>query len=230
VTHITTQLTAIVERVASAARAAGRSTDSVTIVAVSKQQSVAAIAAVHAAGIRHFGENYCQEALPKLERLAGLDIVWHFIGAIQTNKTRAIAEHFDWVHAVDRLKIAQRLAEQRPPHAPPLNVLIQVNQGDEAQKGGVPPGEVEALARQIRALPRLALRGLMTIPPHDADSAHYFAELAALRRNLETSGLPLDTLSMGMSADFETAIRAGATHVRIGTAIFGERAAREETR
>lgn len=222
-TQITTQLAEIVERVARATRAAARALDNVTIVAVSKQQSVAAIAEVYAAGIQDFGESYCQEALPKLAQLAGRDIVWHFIGKVQTNKTRSIAEHFSWVHTVDRLKIAQRLSEQRPPFAPALNVLIQVNQGNEEQKGGVPPGDVEALAREIHALPRLALRGLMTIPPHDADPMPYFADLAALQRRLVTAGLPLDSLSMGMSADFEAAITAGATHVRIGTAIFGAR-------
>lgn len=224
-TQITTQLAEIVERVAHATRAAARAPDSVTIVAVSKQQSAAAIADAHRAGIRNFGESYCQEALPKLAQLAGRDIVWHFIGKVQTNKTRAIAEHFDWVHTVDRLKVAERLAEQRPHFAPPLNVLIQVNQGGEEQKGGVPPADVEALARAISELPRLALRGLMTIPPHDVDPAGFFAELAALQRRLTASGLPLDALSMGMSADFEAAIAAGATHVRIGTAIFGARPA-----
>jgi pyridoxal phosphate enzyme (YggS family) len=220
-------LAEIVERVARSTHASGRAPGSVTIVAVSKQQSAAAIAAAHASGIRDFGESYIQEALPKMTELANFAIVWHFIGKLQTNKTRTVAEHFAWVHTLDRLKIAERLAEQRPHFALPLNVLIQVNQGNEAQKGGVAPHDVEALAYAVRALPRLRLRGLMTIPPRDAiDSGAYFAKLATLQRGLVAGGLALDTLSMGMSQDFETAIVAGATHVRIGTAIFGARDAR----
>jgi pyridoxal phosphate enzyme (YggS family) len=196
----------------------------VNIVAVSKQQSADAIAAAYHAGLRHFGESYVQEALPKMTALAELAITWHFIGSVQTNKTRAIAERFDWVHTIDRIKIAERLNDQRPLLAAPLNVLIQVNQGGEAQKGGVTISEVEALARSILALPRLTLRGLMTIPPPGSERAvTFFAELAALRTRLATAGIALDTLSMGMSADFETAIEAGATLVRIGTAIFGAR-------
>jgi PLP dependent protein len=227
VTEITEHLAEIVERVARSTRASRRAPGSVTIVAVSKQQNAAAIAAAHAAGIRDFGESYVQEAQPKMTELAKLDIVWHFVGKLQTNKTRTVAEHFAWVHTVDRLKIAERLAEQRPNFAPPLNVLIQVNQGDEAQKGGVAPHEVEPLAHAIQTLPRLRLRGLMTIPPRDAaDAGVHFAELASLQRRLIAGGLALDTLSMGMSQDFEAAIVAGATHVRIGTAIFGARDAR----
>lgn len=223
-TDITDHLAKIVERVARSTRASGRAPGSVTIVAVSKQQSVAAIAAAHASGIRNFGESYIQEALPKMTDLANIAIVWHFIGQLQTNKTRTVAEHFAWVHTVDRLKIAERLSEQRPHFAPPLNVLIQVNQGDEAQKGGVAPHEVEPLARAIEGLPRLRLRGLMTIPPREApDAGAHFTELANLQRRLVAGGLALDTLSMGMSRDFEAAIVAGATHVRIGTAIFGAR-------
>ena len=223
-TDITDHLAEIVERVARSTRASGRAPGSVTIVAVSKQQSVAAIAAAHASGIRDFGESYVQEALPKMTDLANFAITWHFIGKLQTNKTRTVAEHFAWVHTVDRLKIAERLAEQRPHFALPLNVLIQVNQGDEAQKGGVAPHEVEPLAYAIQALPRLRLRGLMTIPPRDAPAAGgHFAELASLQQRLIAGGLALDTLSMGMSQDFEAAIIAGATHVRIGTAIFGAR-------
>ena len=196
------------------------------IVAVSKQQSADAIAAAHRAGLRHFGESYVQEALPKMAALADLPITWHFIGSAQTNKTRAIAEHFDWVHTIDRSKIAERLSAQRPHLAAPLNVLIQVNQGGETQKGGVAEPEVEALARSILALPRLKLRGLMTIPPPSGERAStFFAELAALRTRLAATGIGLDTLSMGMSADFEPAVEAGATFVRIGTAIFGPRSA-----
>jgi pyridoxal phosphate enzyme (YggS family) len=158
--------------------------------------------------------------------LAALPITWHFIGSAQTNKTRAIAEHFDWVHTIDRSKIAERLSDQRPHAAAPLKVLIQVNQGGETQKGGVAEHEVANLARSILALPRLTLRGLMTIPPPSNERAStFFAELAALRTRLAATGIELDTLSMGMSADFEPAIEAGATFVRIGTAIFGPRGA-----
>ncbi len=211
------------ERVARAANVAGRSAESVTLVAISKQQPASQVAAAHRAGVTHFGESYVQEALPKIAALANLPLVWHFVGKLQTNKTRQVAEAFAWVHTVDRLKIAQRLSEQRPPHAPPLNVLIQVNQGGEAHKGGAPAAEVAELARAVAALPRLELRGLMTLPPNDAAAAHWFGELAALRARLERDGIALDTLSMGMSADFEAAVAAGATFVRIGTALFGAR-------
>ena len=223
-TEITDHFANIVERVARATVRARRPTESVTIVAVSKQQSVDAIAAAHRAGLRHFGESYVQEALPKMDALKDLAITWHFIGQLQTNKTRAIAERFDWVHTIDRSKIAERLNDQRPKVLAPLNVLIQVNQGGETQKGGVAEREVEPLARAIKALPHLRLRGLMTIPPQSgAKAAAFFAELATLRDRLTAAGLELDTLSMGMSADFEEAIAAGATVVRIGTAIFGAR-------
>jgi pyridoxal phosphate enzyme (YggS family) len=223
VTEITMYLADIRERVARAANVAGRSAESVTLVAISKQQPASQVAAAHRAGVTHFGESYVQEALPKIAALADLPLVWHFVGKLQTNKTRQVAEAFAWVHTVDRLKIAQRLSEQRPPHAPPLNVLIQVNQGGEAHKGGAPAAEVAELARAVAALPRLELRGLMTLPPDDAAAAHWFGELAALRARLERDGIALDTLSMGMSADFEAAVAAGATFVRIGTALFGAR-------
>jgi pyridoxal phosphate enzyme (YggS family) len=223
VTDITEHLAEIVERVARASGGAGRSPDSVTIVAVSKQQPAEAIAKAHAAGLRHFGESYVQEALPKLTTLESLPLVWHFIGRIQANKTRAIAEKFEWVHTVDRLKLAERLSEQRPIAAAPLNVLIQANLGGEEQKAGVPRDEVAKLAREVAQLPRLRLRGLMTLPPRDAAPQRWFAELALLQRRLIESGLPLDSLSMGMSADFEAAIAAGATHIRVGTALFGAR-------
>jgi hypothetical protein len=223
VTEITEHLANIVERVARAAQRNSRAARDVSIVAVSKQQTAAAIAEAFAAGQRDFGESYAQEAIPKMDELAALPIVWHFIGKLQANKTRLVAERFAWVHTVDRLKIAERLSEQRPPHAPPLNVLIQVNQAGEPQKGGAAPHDVGPLARAVAALPRLELRGLMTIPPQSESNAHWFAELAALRARLAAGGLSLDTLSMGMSADFEEAIAAGATCVRIGTAIFGER-------
>ncbi len=211
------------ERVARAANVAGRSAESVTLVAISKQQPASQVAAAHRAGVTHFGESYVQEALPKIAALADLPLVWHFVGKLQTTKTLQVAEAFAWVHTVHLLKIAQRLSEQRPPHAPPLNVLIQVNQGGEAHKGGAPAAEVAELARAVAALPRLELRGLMTLPPNDAAAAHWFGELAALRARLERDGIALDTLSMGMSADFEAAVAAGATFVRIGTALFGAR-------
>jgi pyridoxal phosphate enzyme (YggS family) len=223
VTEITEHLANIVERVARAAQRNSRDGSNVLIVAVSKQQPAAAIAEAYWAGQRDFGESYAQEAAAKMDELAGLEIVWHFIGKLQANKTRLIAERFAWVHTLDRIKIAERLNEQRSPHAPPLNVLIQVNQGAESQKGGVAVAEAETLARAIGSLPRLALRGLMCIPPQVSPNTHWFAELAALRARLVAAGLPLDMLSMGMSADFEAAIAAGSTCVRVGTAIFGER-------
>jgi hypothetical protein len=223
VTEITDHLADIVARVTSAA-ARSKSARRITIVAVSKQQSSEKIAEAARAGQNDFGESYVQEAIPKMEALRDLPITWHFIGAIQTNKTRSIAERFQWVHTVDRDKIAARLNEQRPHFAPPLNVLIQVNQAGEQQKGGVPEADVAPLARQILALPKLKLRGLMTIPPQSGDAARWFRGLAGLRDRLCAEGVPLDTLSMGMSADFEAAIAAGSNCVRIGTAIFGERA------
>jgi hypothetical protein len=218
-------LAQIFERVARAAERARRAPSSVTIVAVAKQQPAAAIAEAQRCGVAHFGESYVQEALPKIAALADLPITWHFVGRMQANKTRHIAEAFDWVHTVDRLKIAERLSEQRSPFAKPLNVLIQVNQGGEPQKSGAHPEDVAELARAVGELPRLALRGLMTLPPQNGAPARWFAELAALRTQLESDGIALDSLSMGMSDDFEDAIAAGATHVRIGTAIFGRRSA-----
>ncbi len=222
-TDITDHLADIVERVARAAQHSGRSATSVTIVAISKQQPSSAIVAAHRAGITHFGESYVQEALLKMDSIAELPLTWHFVGKLQSNKTRQIAERFEWVHTVDRLRIAERLNEQRPAFAGPLNVLLQVNQGDEAQKSGVAVTEVAELARAVSKLRRLKLRGLMTLPPQRGAPADWFAELAALRTRLERDGIALDTLSMGMSADFEAAISAGATLVRIGTAIFGKR-------
>jgi pyridoxal phosphate enzyme (YggS family) len=225
VTDITDHLADIVERVARAAELSHRAATSVMIVAVSKQQSSEAIAEAFRAGQLHFGESYAQEAVEKMDALRNLDITWHFMGSIQTNKTRLIAERFQWAHTVDRAKVAARLNEQRPYFAPPLNVLIQVNQAGEERKGGVAEAEVAALARTIRDLPRLKLRGLMTIPPHSNGSGaeSWFRRLAALRDRLKGEGIGLDTLSMGMSADFEQAIAAGSNCVRIGTAIFGAR-------
>jgi PLP dependent protein len=227
VTDITDHLADIVERVARAAELANRGATSVMIVAVSKQQSSSSIAEAFRAGQLHFGESYAQEAVEKMDALRNLDIAWHFIGSIQSNKTRLIAERFQWVHTVDRAKVAARLNEQRPYHAPPLNVLIQVNQAGEGQKGGAAEADVADLAHAIRAMPRLRLRGLMTIPPRsgaDGGAQLWFRRLADLQARLAREDADLDTLSMGMSADFEAAIAAGSNCVRIGTAIFGERA------
>jgi pyridoxal phosphate enzyme (YggS family) len=210
----------------------GRAPGSVALLAVSKTQPAAAVRAAWAAGQRAFGENYVQEALDKIAALADLrpGIEWHLIGPLQSNKTRPVANAFDWVHSVDRLKIAQRLAEQRPPGLPPLNLCLQVNISGEASKAGVPPAEVPALARAVAELPaeRVRLRGLMSIPePADGQEAQR-APHRALRELLaavrDSSGLALDTLSMGMSADLEAAIAEGATCVRVGTAVFGARA------
>jgi len=225
VTEITDPLADIVERVARAAQRSNRPSSSVTIVAVSKQQPSSAIITAHRAGITHFGESYVQEALPKMDAVNSLAVTWHFVGKLQANKTRPVAERFDWVHTVDRLRIAERLNEQRPAFAAPLNVLIQINQGDEVQKSGVAATNVAELARRVATLPRLKLRGLMTLPPQNGAPTVWFAELAALRTRLASDGIMLDTLSMGMSADFAEAIAAGATLVRIGTAIFGKRGA-----
>ena len=222
-TEITEHLREIAARVARAARLAGLATD-VTIVAVSKQRTSEEIAEAFRAGQRDFGESYAQEAVRKIDALRDFDVTWHFIGALQANKTRLVAEKFQWVHNVDRAKIAARLNEQRPHFAPPLDVLIQVNQAREAQKSGAAVEDVPALARAILALPRLRLRGLMAIPPADSDPEPWFRALAALHARLRGEGLALDTLSMGMSADFEKAIAAGSNCVRIGTAIFGPRA------
>jgi len=222
-------------RIRAAAIAAGRDPAGIALVAVSKTFPAADVLAALAAGQRDFGENYVQEALAKMDAVAAAlarqgpsaaPPQWHFTGPIQSNKTRAIAERFDWVHGVDRLKTAQRLSESRPPERAPLQVCIQVNVGGEASKGGVAPEDAEALAVEIARLPRLRLRGLMTIPrPTDDVSAQrsQFRAMRELRDRLERNGLSLDTLSMGMSDDLEAAIAEGATMVRIGRAIFGER-------
>ncbi len=206
--------------------ASGRTEGSVSLLAVSKQQPVAAIAELAAAGHYQFGENYLQEALPKIQALATVDVEWHFIGPIQSNKTRSIAEHFAWVHSVDRLRIAQRLSEQRPIDQAPLNICLQVNVSDEVSKSGLRPDAVAELAHSVAKLPRLRLRGLMTIPAASTDLAEQrrpFARLRQLQAQLNRQGLALDTLSMGMSAALEAAVAEGATLVRIGTAIFGPR-------
>jgi pyridoxal phosphate enzyme (YggS family) len=220
------RINAVLEQVAQAATAAGRSARSVTLLGVGKAQTSQTLAAAARCGLRHFGESYLQEALPKIAALQELALTWHFVGGVQTNKTRAIAGNFAWVHTLDRVKIAQRLSAQRPCHAPPLNVCLQVNLGAQAGKGGVAPAELPGLAAAVAALPRLQLRGLMCIPPAEAEVARqraWFDELRALKDELNAGGLQLDTLSMGMSADFEAAIAAGATIVRIGTALFGAR-------
>jgi PLP dependent protein len=213
-------------RIASAAMRYGREANSVRLIAVSKTQPADAIRAVAALGQTDFAENYLQEALPKLAALADLPLTWHFIGQLQANKTRAVAESFHWVHTLDRERIAVRLHEQRPAHAPPLNVCLQVRLEDEPGKGGISKTEVAALARKVLELPRLRLRGLMCIPPPREGfeaQRQLFAELADCARALREQGMPVDTLSMGMSGDLEAAVAAGATCVRIGTAIFGER-------
>ncbi len=219
------------DRMAAAAAQAGRSVDSITLLAVSKGQPAEIIRAAAAAGLTEFGESYPQEALPKLDALADLGdrgVRWHFVGRLQSNKTRLVAERFAWVHALDRLKVAQRLSEQRPYYAPPLNVCLQVNIGGEATKGGVAPGELAALAGEVARLPRLRLRGLMCIPPEEPDPQRQRAAFATLRRLLETlntHSFELDTLSMGMSADLEAAILEGSSCLRVGTALFGARPA-----
>ena len=210
-------------RIHAAAVAAKRDADSVQLLAVSKTKPAEALREAYAAGLRDFGENYLQEALSKQLELADLPLIWHFIGPIQSNKTRAIAEHFAWVHSVDRLKIAQRLSEQRPADLPPLNICIQVNVSGEASKSGCTPADLPALANAISELPRIKLRGLMAIPEPTEDRAAQDAAFAAVQSLQASLNLPLDTLSMGMSHDLESAIAQGATWVRIGTALFGAR-------
>lgn len=211
------------ERIREAAQASQRDLASIGLLAVSKTKPAAAIREAHAAGLRDFGENYLQEALNKQAELTDLDLIWHFIGPIQSNKTKAIAEHFHWVHSVDRLKVAERLAAQRPAHLPPLFICLQVNVSGEASKSGCSPQELPALAQAVTQLPQLKLRGLMTIPEPTADLAAQHAALARLRELRDGLNLGLDTLSMGMSQDLEAAIDEGATWVRIGTALFGAR-------
>ena len=210
-------------RIRAAALAVQRDVTSIHLLAVSKTKPAAALREAYAAGIRDFGENYLQEARAKQVELADLPLCWHFIGPIQSNKTRDIAEHFAWVHSVDRLKIAQRLSEQRPAELPPLNICIQVNVSGEASKSGCTPQDLPALAAAINALPRLKLRGLMAIPEPTEDRAAQDAAFATVRQLQESLNMGLDTLSMGMSHDLESAIAQGATWVRIGTALFGAR-------
>lgn len=225
-TTICNTLGAVRERIASACAAAGRDPAGVALLAVSKTFGTEAVQEALAAGQRAFGENYLQEAAGKIEALPGLGIEWHCIGPIQSNKTRLAAENFDWVQSVDRLKIAERLSAQRPAGMAPLNVCLQVNIDGGESKSGVSPGEAAALAHAVAALPGLRLRGLMTIPePAEGFEAQraVHARARALFDALVAQGLPLDTLSMGMSGDLEAAIAAGSTMVRVGTAIFGGR-------
>ena len=214
------------ERMARAAAAAGRNAQSVTLLAVGKAQPAELLAAAADCGVTDFGESYLQEALAKIAALRSRTLTWHFIGRIQANKTRPIAESFSWVHALDRVKVAERLAAQRPLEAPPLNVCLEVNIAAEPSKGGIMPAELPDLAAHVARLPPLTLRGLMCIPPEDAEPARqraWFARLRGLRDDLNAAGYSLDTLSMGMSADFEAAIQEGATIVRLGTVLFGAR-------
>lgn len=223
---IESNLSAVRARIAAACRAAGRAPDAVQLLAVSKTFGADAVRAAHAAGQSAFGENYVQEALDKRAQLSDLPLIWHYIGPIQSNKTRTIAESFDWVHSIDREKIAARLSEQRPASLPPLQVCVQVNISGEASKSGCAPADAPALCRAVAALPRLQLRGLMAIPAPAAagdDPRAPFRALQALYASLRREGLELDTLSAGMSDDLEAAIAEGSTLVRIGTAIFGTR-------
>ena len=210
-------------RIREAAQASQRDCATVGLLAVSKTKPAAAIRQAFAAGVRDFGENYLQEALEKQLELGDLPLIWHFIGPIQSNKTKAIAEHFAWVHSVDRLKIAQRLSDQRPAHLPALNICLQVNVSGEPSKSGCNPDELPALAQAVTQLPNLRLRGLMTIPEPTDDPSEQRAAFARLRELMQGLNLDLDTLSMGMSHDLEAAIAEGATWVRIGTALFGAR-------
>lgn len=225
-TTIATQLQTVRARIAAACLAVGRDPQAVRLLAVSKTFGPDAVAEAYAAGQTAFGENYIQEAVEKMAALSHLPLEWHCIGPIQSNKTRLVAQHFAWAHTVDRLKIAQRLSEQRPPELAPLQVCIQVNVDGGPTKSGVVPNEALGLAREVAALPRLCLRGLMCIPEPAPDfeaSCAVFMRAKALFDQVNEAGLQLDTLSMGMTADLEAAIHAGSTLVRVGTAIFGGR-------
>lgn len=216
----------VCQQIRRACENANRSTDEVQLLAVSKTRSAEEVHQLHACGQSAFGENYLQEALDKIDALQDLALEWHFIGPIQSNKTRPIAEHFDWVHSVDRLKVARRLSEQRPEALPPLNLCLQVNISGEASKSGCSPEELPELARAVAALPGIQLRGLMAIPEPETDPERQrdtFARVRALMTSLQTELPALDTLSMGMSGDLDAAIAEGASIVRIGTALFGPR-------
>ena len=223
---IADNLQAVQARISNAAAAVGRSPESVRLLAVSKTWPLACVLDAAEAGQRAFGENYVQEGIDKIAAVSGRNLEWHFIGPLQSNKTKPVAEHFDWVHSIDRLKIAERLSAQRPAYLAPLQVCVQINVSGEASKSGCAPDEALALCRAVAALPGLQLRGLMAIPePTDDLEAQRipFRKLRELREQICAAGLPLDTLSMGMSHDLEAAVAEGATIVRIGTAIFGER-------
>ncbi|MGB3067408.1 MAG: YggS family pyridoxal phosphate-dependent enzyme [Ottowia sp.] len=225
-TTIADSIQKVRERISAACESAGRNAADVALLAVSKTCGPEAIREAHAAGQRAFGENYVQEGVEKIAALRDLPLEWHCIGPIQSNKTRLVAGHFDWVHTIDRLKIAERLSAQRPEGMAPLQVCIQVNVDGGATKSGVAPGEALELARAVAALPRLRLRGVMSIPEPVSDFAEARAVHGRVRsvfEQLRGAGLPLDTLSTGMSADLEAAIAAGSTMVRVGTAIFGAR-------
>jgi pyridoxal phosphate enzyme (YggS family) len=227
-TMIGDKLQQVRTRIVTACTAAGRDPASVRLLAVSKTFDADAVRSAHAAGQRAFGENYVQEGVAKIEALADLRaaLEWHCIGPLQSNKTRVVAAHFDWVHSIDRLKIAERLAEQRPAHLPPLSVCLQVNVDGGANKSGVAPEDAVALAQAVAALPRLRLRGLMAIPepaPDFASQRALFLRTVAVFEQIRGAGIAVDTLSLGMSGDLEAAVAAGSTMVRIGTAIFGQR-------
>jgi pyridoxal phosphate enzyme (YggS family) len=227
-TMIGDKLQQVRTRIVTACTAVGRDPASVRLLAVSKTFDADAVRSAHAAGQRAFGENYVQEGVAKIEALAELraQLEWHCIGPLQSNKTRLVAAHFDWVHSIDRLKIAERLAEHRPAHLPPLSVCLQVNVDGGANKSGVAPEDALALAQAVAALPRLRLRGLMAIPepaPDFASQRALFLRAAAVFEEIRAIGIEVDTLSLGMSADLEAAVAAGSTMVRIGTAIFGQR-------
>jgi pyridoxal phosphate enzyme (YggS family) len=225
-TDIGARLAAVRDRIAAAARQAGRDEHCVTLLAVSKGHGAGVVRGFAQAGQRDFGENYLQEALPKMAALADLPLTWHFIGSLQANKTRPVAEHFHWVHGLDRLRIAQRLSAQRPFHAAALNVCLQVKVADDPGKGGAAPDELPELAAAVASLPRLQLRGLMCMLPDGLAperQRELYGQVAALAAGLARGGHALDTLSMGMSGDLEAAVAAGATLVRIGTALFGSR-------
>jgi pyridoxal phosphate enzyme (YggS family) len=231
---ISANMQAVEQAIAAAAEAAGRPRDTVQLLAVSKTFPFTDVLEAMQTGQRAFGENYLQEGVDKIAAVAAAapdaQLEWHFIGPIQSNKTRPIAENFDWVHAIDRLKIAQRLSEQRPAGLSPLNVCLQVNISGEASKSGVSPADLPELARQVAALPHLRLRGLMAIPEAETDAAKQhlpFAQVRLLYEQLQQDGMPLDTLSMGMSGDLAAAVAEGATIVRIGSAIFGKRVNKE---
>ena len=220
------RLTKVRDRMATACAAAGRTADCVTLLAVSKGHPAESVRAASQLGVQDFGESYLQEAVSKIAALKGLELTWHYIGQIQANKTKPIAEHFSWVHTVDRLRVLERLSTQRPYYAPDLQVCLQVRLAAEAGKGGAEPKDVLALAQAAQQLPKLKLRGLMCIPPPETVAAkqeNWFRMLAELAVQLRANDIETDTLSMGMSDDLEAAIRCGSTLIRVGTAIFGPR-------